>query len=92
MIGPNSRYADSLLVTEQKSDGSDVIVITPSDAVAYTFNYSLYIVNVADRIDTLANAFLGDATKWWKLADANPEIMNWSALAPGTVIRIPVAV
>jgi hypothetical protein len=91
MIGPNSRYSDSLLVTEEQPDGNDVIVITPSDATAYTFNYSLYIVNVSDRIDTLANAFLGDSTKWWLIADANPEVMNWFNLSPGTVIRIPVA-
>jgi nucleoid-associated protein YgaU len=91
MISNNSRYVNSKLVSDTKNDGTQVIVITPSDAVSYTFTYTYHIVNGSDRIDNIANAFYGDATKWWKIGDANPEIMKWDQLVPGTVLRIPNA-
>lgn len=89
MISSGSRYANSKLVTEKKEDGTDVIVITPSQAQAFTFTYSYYVVNGSDRIDNIANAFYGDPTKWWRIADANPEIMKWDTLDAGVVLRIP---
>ena len=91
MISSNSRYVDSKLVTVEKTNGSNVVMITPSDPVSYTFSYSFYTVNGSDRIDTISYAFYKDPTKWWKIADANPEIMNWLILSPGTVLRIPNA-
>jgi nucleoid-associated protein YgaU len=91
LISNNSRYVNSALVTQTKDDGTQVIVITPSDAVAYTFTYTYYAVTGADRIDTIANAFYGDPSKWWKIGDANPEIMKWDSIPPGTVLRIPNA-
>lgn len=91
MISANSRYANSLLVAQTKDDGTVVNVVTPSDAKSYTFVYSYYVVVHGDRIDTLANAYYGDPTKWWKIGDANPEIMKWDNLVAGTVLRIPNA-
>jgi nucleoid-associated protein YgaU len=91
MISNNSRYVNSKLVTQTKDDGTQVVVITPSDAASYTFTYTYYAVTGSDRIDTIANAFYGDPTKWWKIGDANPEIMKWDNIPPGTVLRIPNA-
>lgn len=89
MISSTSRYTNSQLITAKKNDGSDVISITPSKAVAFTFSFSFYVVTGSDRIDNISNAFYGDPTKWWRIADANPEIMKWDNLTPGIVIRIP---
>lgn len=91
MISNNSRYVNSKLVTQVRDDGTQVVVITPSDAQSYTFTYTFYMVTGADRIDTIAYAFYGDATKWWKIGDANPEILDWSKIKTGTVLRIPNA-
>jgi hypothetical protein len=88
MISANSRYADSLLVTVSQN-GKDRQVITPSNATSYTFNYVFTVTDSSDRLDTIANAFYGDPTKWWQYADANPEIMNWFDLDEGTTLRIP---
>lgn len=90
MISNTSRYADSTLVTINKN-GISVQTITPSSPETYTFNYIYYILKGTERIDTVSYAFYGDATLWWKIADANPEILNWSALPGGTIIRIPNA-
>lgn len=88
MISPTSRYSNSKLVIVQKGTGS-VQVIVPSTARVYTFNYTFYTFGGQDRVDTVAEAFYGDPKQWWRIGDANPEILDWSVIAPGTKIRIP---
>lgn len=88
MIASNSRYANSNLVT-QTINGKDIIFITPSSPIAYTFAFNYYIVDGSDRIDNITAAFLSDPTQWFVIGDANPQIMNWLSIEPGTIIRIP---
>lgn len=88
MITADSRYSDSPIVTIS-TDTGDRMVIVPGDPSSYTFNYVNYIARGLDRIDLIANAFYGDPKIWWKIADANPEILDWTVLEAGTVIRIP---
>ena len=87
-IQPNSRYSNSTVATVLK-DGTSVAVIVPSAAVTYSFQYVSHQVAIGERIDTLAYQYYSDATLWWRIAQANPEIMWWDDLTPGTVIRIP---
>lgn len=89
MIASNSRYVNSVQVTEN-INGKDLVYITPSSIPAYTFRYTNYVVNGSDRIDNLAATFLGDPTQWFLIARANPQIVNWFTLEPGMIIRIPV--
>lgn len=91
MIDNSSRYVNSKLVTQVRDDGTQAVVITPGDAKSFTFTYTYHQVNGSERIDTIAYAFYGDATKWWKIADVNPEIMKWDSIPIGTVLRIPNA-
>lgn len=88
MILPNSRYANSTVTTVVK-EGVSVAVIVPSPAATYSFTYVNYQVAVGDRIDTLAFQFYADPSQWWRIAQANPEILFWDNLTVGTVIRIP---
>lgn len=88
MISAESRYSDSTLVTVTSKTG-DRIAIVPGDPSSYTFNYVNYVTKGLDRIDLIANAFYGDPKIWWRIADANPEIMDWSVLPAGKLIRIP---
>lgn len=53
------------------------------------FTFSTYQVKEDDRIDLLAARFLGDVTEWWRIADANPEVIDWMWLSPGMTLRIP---
>lgn len=89
MLASNSRYVNSPQVT-QKINGKDKVYIAPSAPSAFTFQYTSYMVNGSDRIDTIAASFLGDPTQWFLIGQANPEIINWFNLAAGTVIRIPI--
>lgn len=89
MINSNSRYAQSTLAT-MNYEGQDVAVIVPGQQSAYTFNFIWYQITALDRMDSLAYSFFLDPTQWWRIADANPEIMNWNTVPVGTIIRIPV--
>ncbi|WP_274919314.1 tail protein X [Streptomyces sp. WZ-12] len=42
-----------------------------------------------DRVDLLAHRHYGDATQWWRIANVNPHILDWTEPESGTVIRIP---
>lgn len=88
MIQANGRYANSTVVTLDVN-GLPRQVITPSAAVPYTFVYQSHIWSGADRLDLLANRMYGNPTQWWGIAAGNPEIMDWTQVQPGTVIRIP---
>lgn len=88
MIQPNSRYSSSPVLTVTV-DGLPRQVIGGSPQTPYTFNYTSYQITGTDRIDSIAEAFYGDPAKWYCIADANPAVMDWSALTVGQIIKIP---
>lgn len=88
MISPNSRYINSILITEERN-GKSVVYIAPTQPVVQVFQYNFYSVVVADRIDTIASTFLGNPSLWYLIAQVNPQIINFLNLKPGTVLRIP---
>lgn len=88
MIQSNGRYKDSTVATVNvASYPRQVIVSGPQSA--YTFNYQTYMWTANDRLDMLATSAYGSPLQWWAIADANPEILDFSTLAPGQIIRIP---
>jgi nucleoid-associated protein YgaU len=89
MISPNSRYNNTKLTTEEIASKSVIYILPPQQNVT-VFQYTFYTVTFADRIDNIASTFLGNPTLWYKIAQVNPQIMNWLNLQPGTVIRIPL--
>lgn len=89
MITPNSRYATAKLTTEEV-DGKSTIYILPPNQQVTVFTYTYYTVTFADRIDSIATAYLGNPTLWYKIAQVNPQILDWLNLEAGMVIRIPL--
>jgi nucleoid-associated protein YgaU len=87
-ISANSRYANSTVVGAT-FEGQMIQVITPSQQTAFTFTYVTYVWTGHDRLDRLSYANYGDSSQWWRIADANPEILDFNNLLPGTLIRIP---
>jgi nucleoid-associated protein YgaU len=89
MIYSDSRYIDGDLPVVYreytKSHEQAVYRTWPS----YVVDYSLYTVNEIDRIQGIANQFLGDPELWWRIMDVNPEILNPFQIPAGTTIRIP---
>ena len=88
MILPGSRYSDSSLATVPKGSGQAAVIV-PSAQKPYSFTFISHTVAVGERIETIAYQYYRDATLWWRIADANPEMLWWDNLAPGTVLRIP---
>lgn len=52
-------------------------------------NYINYTWVEGDRMDYLADVYLGSGTLWWKIMDINPDIDDPFSIKEGTVIRIP---
>lgn len=90
-ITADSRYTTATITTAVGPDDGtrqEMRVAFPRSKV---INYTYYRVTDLERVDTIAHDFYGRADFWWMIADANPEIFDWFALAPGTVIRVPNA-
>jgi nucleoid-associated protein YgaU len=88
VIFANSRYAASQVIALDK-DGQVVNVIIQGQQTAQTFSYVSHVLTTLDRLDNLSSQYFGDPTQWWVIANANPEIIDWTALTPGTIIRVP---
>jgi nucleoid-associated protein YgaU len=91
---PNSRYYGAAIEDLTLPDGTDVkylgrrIIPQPSVYTATT----TYVVSDGDRLDNLAQKFLGDPTLYWMICDANgatdPDELTTQT---GQTIVIPVA-
>lgn len=55
------------------------------------FGFSLYTTGYYERLDSLADRFLGDSELGWIIANANPELFYPDFIPTGTVLRIPDA-
>lgn len=88
MIDADSRYSQSTIVPVTVRSQIRFVIV-PSEQQPFTFNYQFYQVLEGDRIDNIAFKFYGDPLRWWVIADANPQRLDWSSLIPGELIRVP---
>ena len=92
MISPFSRYATNTVQPIQDANGvvrATIIIEPPTTPV--TLGVSTYTWQIGDQIEYLASSAYGDETQWWRIADANPEILYWNSLTPGQQVRVPIA-
>jgi hypothetical protein len=87
-----SRYANDTVtpISDKAGVTRSTILINPPSVPA-TFSISTYTWQTGDQIDYLAYSAYRDETQWWRLADANPEILFWNNIVSGTQIRVPNA-
>lgn len=90
MIATNSRYIADLVVRVQDANGNWHLAIYKGLPPTQKIQYQYYTWTQTDTIDSIAYFAYSDPSQWWIIADANPEIMYWDNLTPGTVIRIPL--
>lgn len=89
MITTFSRYANNTiqsLVGRGNQSRPTIIINTPGER---RISYSTYTWRLGDQIEYLAYSAYGDEQSWWVIADANPEILFWDNIKPGTHIRVP---
>jgi phage tail protein X len=90
VISANSRYTSSVTVIVTGSDGKSRNVVLPKGSGAISVTVRIYTWAEGDRADLLAYRNYGDASQWWRIADVNPQIMDWTEVPTGTRIRIPI--
>jgi nucleoid-associated protein YgaU len=92
MFFKGSRY-ETARAFAKAADGSEVFPgVRPREAVTLAGAVE-HVVKVGDRLDLLARHYYNDDRLWWRIVDANPEILfAGDMLAPGTegqIILIP---
>jgi hypothetical protein len=88
MIFPASRYERTGSYVVTRPDGTQVAVLNlplPGPALVRGFHRRLE----GQRLDLIANAFLTDATAFWRLCDANNAVIP-DALAAHSLVGIPL--
>jgi nucleoid-associated protein YgaU len=83
-----ARYK-SLLTTGRMDSGKRYYeTVIPDDPTVEDFQYK-YTARMGDRWDTIAYKYLGAASLWYVLANANGGLNGSIFITPGTVITIP---
>lgn len=88
-ISAGSRYATNTVAAVTDDSGVTRQTILPAPRTAKIFNVTEHVWTDGDRPDLLSGRVYGDETLWWVIAQANPEILDWTEVAPGTVVRVP---
>lgn len=91
MISSNSRYAGNPIEIVTDADGNSRRIIAPVAQQPIRARVVKYRWTQDDRVDSVAADYYQDPTQWWRIAEVNPEILDWTTIAPGTLIRIPNA-
>ena len=88
MFFPGSRYAASPQYTLTLGNGAVVSVVkAPTPGSPTVLGY--YRRQTGDRLDQIAARFLGDATQFWRLCDANGAVVP-DALAARPLVGVPL--
>ena len=89
MISATSRYNNAALdvVTDHRGTHQ---VLNPQGPYENVISLTYYQIAEFDTADRLAEDVYGDGRLWWRIADANPEILDWTDLTVGQIIRMPV--
>jgi hypothetical protein len=88
LLDPTSRYAGLSEITVRAADGTTRRLGAPRVVPAPRPGGS-YEVRPGARLDLLGLAALGDSTRWWQLADANPWADATRLERPGEIVDLP---
>lgn len=91
MIYLDSRYADGVLQKTWHAGKRNYQLVVTRQWSSYVQSFFVYEWVEGDRLDILANKYLGNPGSWWEILDINPDIINPLEIAPGTQLRIPNA-
>jgi hypothetical protein len=89
MIYTDSRYATGTIIKAQDARTGTYRLGVYRNFPNVKFSFYYYTWVAGDRIDIVAHHLLGSPVYWWKIMDANPEIVDPFSIPIGTTIRIP---
>ena len=81
------RYQNN--TTKKLSDGREVYTSKILPKIPKTDDDKYVVVQTGDRLDSIAEEHLGDASMWWVIATANQIHDAPFSLPDGTILRIP---
>lgn len=88
MFLPNSRYANVATVETTASSGEKVIALKLRRLTPVRGEPQQVVSG--DRLDLIAQASLGDATRFWRVADANTALDGRTLVEePGDTLDVP---
>jgi hypothetical protein len=88
MFFPGSRYLPLTQYRVKRPDGSEVQVTRlPAPGLPAVLGY--YRRKTGDRLDQMSARFLADATRFWRLCDANDAVVP-DALAAHDLVGVPI--
>jgi nucleoid-associated protein YgaU len=83
-----ARYLNDVTIKKTEEGERYYTSAIPIDATEETIQYT-YKARMGDRWDTLAYKYLGSATLWYVIANANNALNGSIFIKPGTIITIP---
>lgn len=89
LISRTSRYQRNLTALTNDRGGHAQQYIVHRQPQAMVVQVQDYLWQEGDRVDTLAASYYGSETAWWMIAEANPQVLNWSSVPVGTPVRVP---
>jgi hypothetical protein len=89
-IYSGSRYEYSLIdFFSVKPNGDENPTVFYSMTDMGVVNYYQHTYNQGERLDLLSYKYYETPSFWWVIAEFNPEILDFTNIPAGTVIRIP---
>ena len=89
-IYKGSRYEYSTIdfvETTFNSSKSPIVFYEFTTLGATTYYSHVYVEG--ERLDQIAHKYLKNSRAWWIIPEFNPEIVDFTNIAPGTTLRIP---
>lgn len=83
-----SKYQNRIFIDKSETGKSYYTSAIPSDTKEEQFQYQ-HTARMGDRWDILAYKYLGNASLWYVLANANNSVDGSIFIKPGTTIIIP---
>ena len=89
MIAPRSRYADGEVLWVNTTGRGNKQTVYLNPVVVLAVPYSVVLVRETDSQQQFAYKVYHDATRWWTIADINPQVFYPLDLLPGAGLRVP---
>lgn len=86
-----AKYLNKIYIARLESGKPYYSTAIPSDPITETIQYT-YKARMGDRWDTIAHKYLGSATLWYVVANANNGLNGSIFIKPGTIITIPESI
>lgn len=89
-IYSGSRYSDAIVdyFTKEEYGPATPVVIYKFDSLKRV-SYFTHIYTTGETLHGLSQKYFRRPDLWWAIAEYNPEVVDFTNIASGTLLRIP---